>query len=52
MDGPDLLLARGLPCFFDNPKDAAGETVQFIAENNSLVFARQSFKQIQQNKYV
>jgi hypothetical protein len=40
MDGQSFLTARGLPCAFTNLTDAAGDPVEFIEENYSIVFAR------------
>ena len=39
MAGPSILTARGLPCRFSNLKDAVGESLEFIGENNSIVHA-------------
>lgn len=40
MDGPNFLSARGLPCFFTNVKGVADEPIEFIEENNSIIFAK------------
>jgi len=39
MDGPDILSARGLPCYFTNLKDIVGEPLPFIQQNYSIVHA-------------
>lgn len=39
MNGPDILSARGLPCYFTNLKDIDGEPLPLIYREGSLVYA-------------
>lgn len=39
MDGPDFLSSRGLPCTFINIKDAAGNFLGLIQEDNLIIHA-------------
>ncbi len=40
MDGPNFLSARGLPCSFTNLRGAADEPIDFVEENNSIIFSK------------
>jgi len=37
MDGPNILTARGLPCYFTNVRDFFGEFVEFIEHDGLIV---------------
>lgn len=37
MDGPNILTARGLPCYFTNVRDLFGESVEFIEHDGMIV---------------
>jgi hypothetical protein len=39
MDGPDFLSDRGLPCYFSNIKDVAGNKLGLLEDDNKIVHA-------------